>query len=648
MWSDNETKVDLLDFLHLKDSVLSIVRNDSLLPTTIGVFGDWGSGKSSLLQMVTDDLEADGKILCLSFNGWLFDGYEDAKSALMGTILHEIRQRRKLGAKAQELVASLLGRIDKMKAAGMAFKHGLAFAVGGPAALGLTVGVDFLANVRDLAAKAKDFDMGKLEEILKDAWPADAELRKGILEFRTDFDKLLMETDIGKLVVVIDDLDRCNPDTIIETLEAIKLFLFVPRTAFILGADKRLIEYAVRRRFPELPGERVEVGRDYLEKLVQFPVTVPPLDRAETETYINLLFVQISSLDGKGKEIAREAAKRKSADQLYGVGFNAKVAQQLFKKLPDDLVEYLSLAEQLSSVLASGLSGNPRQCKRFLNTLLMRVNMAKSRGIDLKKRVLAKLMLLEYFRSEFFKQLAKLQMMHAGVPPQLVALEKRMGEQGSDDQKATGERNTQVTDVASALDAESQLWVSDEFTADWLRMEPFLRGVDLRPYFFFSRDNLGPLSDVIRRLTPAAQEVLTKLVHKSEAVKGNGLKEARNLNQAEVNTIFETLSGRVQKSEDLGAEESPLGILIELTRVRPELHSQLVSVLARLPEKTLPLAVVPKLIVASDGAKAGAAKILIERWSKSGTNIPLAKAAAKAVAGGARISPRTHGKGCEA
>jgi hypothetical protein len=53
-------------------------------------------------------------------------------------------------------------------------------------------------------------------------------------------------------------------------LEAIKLFLFVPRQFFILGADERLIEYAVRRRFPELPGSDAEVGRDYLEKLFKY------------------------------------------------------------------------------------------------------------------------------------------------------------------------------------------------------------------------------------------------------------------------------------------------------------------------------------------------------------------------------------------
>ena len=56
MWSDNETPVDLLGFGHPVTAVTSIVRNDSLLPASIGVYGDWGSGKSSLLEMVTAEL----------------------------------------------------------------------------------------------------------------------------------------------------------------------------------------------------------------------------------------------------------------------------------------------------------------------------------------------------------------------------------------------------------------------------------------------------------------------------------------------------------------------------------------------------------------------------------------------------------------
>jgi len=87
MWNDKETDLDLLDFQHLTAGLLSIINDESLLPATIGVFGDWGSGKSSLLKMAHNELEKDENILCISFNGWLFEGYDDAKAALLETII---------------------------------------------------------------------------------------------------------------------------------------------------------------------------------------------------------------------------------------------------------------------------------------------------------------------------------------------------------------------------------------------------------------------------------------------------------------------------------------------------------------------------------------------------------------------------------
>src|SRR2546421_9743007 len=101
MWSDNDTSVDLLGFQHLVRAVTGIVRRPRLLPATIGAFGDWGSGKSSLLRLVEEDLKADKDTLVLWFNGWMFEGYEDAKTALMGTILDEIAVRRRVTEKGK-------------------------------------------------------------------------------------------------------------------------------------------------------------------------------------------------------------------------------------------------------------------------------------------------------------------------------------------------------------------------------------------------------------------------------------------------------------------------------------------------------------------------------------------------------------------
>ena len=66
MWSDNETSEDLLKFDHLSDAVVNLVTNTALLPVTVGVFGDWGSGKSSLLKMVANRLENEKTVVVLS------------------------------------------------------------------------------------------------------------------------------------------------------------------------------------------------------------------------------------------------------------------------------------------------------------------------------------------------------------------------------------------------------------------------------------------------------------------------------------------------------------------------------------------------------------------------------------------------------
>ena len=86
MWKDSETELDYLDFDYLIETIINIIKNDNLLPSTIGVYGDWGSGKSSLINMSVSSIKEDEDIVLIYFNGWLFEDYEDAKTALLGSI----------------------------------------------------------------------------------------------------------------------------------------------------------------------------------------------------------------------------------------------------------------------------------------------------------------------------------------------------------------------------------------------------------------------------------------------------------------------------------------------------------------------------------------------------------------------------------
>jgi hypothetical protein len=645
MWSDNETDVDLLQFKYLASSVTRIIRAKHLLPTTIGVFGDWGSGKSSLLKMVQKDLAEDPGIMTISFNGWLFEGFEDAKTALMGTILDEIQERIKddknIAQKARDLLGKLAKRVNWFHLIGLTGRYALPALVGMPHLTAAAVGMD---TVKAVVEKAKGVDIEEAKKLLKDSPDGEENVRRNIRDFRKDFEDLLKESKIETMVVFIDDLDRCFPDTIIETLEAIKLFLFVPGTAFVLGADERLIEYAVRR-FPELPGTNAEVGRDYLEKLVQNPVRIPPLSGAENHSYINLLFAQ-GNLDAADFATVCESVASFKPNNVSDLSFDIETCRRLLtaEKIPQQLEHDLDLTAQIAPVLTPGLGGNPRRTKRFLNTLLLRMEMAADRGLDLRRQVLAKLMLLEYLKPEFFKHLARIQAAQEGKPNQLAETERTLRWQPSEDTEevvneiaAASDDRRRTEDVNSGrkarkpksasdekpqaiseetLPAEIQPWLADSLMRNWLSSEPLLSAVDLRPYFYIAHDTIGPLEATQTRLSPAARTALDKLLDSGGVSQGIGLKLAEQLNAPDATAVFESLAQRIRQAESL--DQSPQKVLFDLMQHRPSLVPQLVTFYSSLPEPKLTLATTTMLYeVTKDTPSAPATEQLLERWARS-------------------------------
>ncbi len=520
MWKDSETKIDFLDFSYLTKTVADIIKDDSLTPSSIGIFGDWGSGKSSLMEMCIEELSKDEDILCLKFNGWLFEGYEDAKTALIGTILDKINDKRTLNSKAKDLIKRLYKNTDKLKLASIGLKYGLDFL--------LTGGIGSIADITisNILTKIKNdtdkITKDELHKALKKEFQSE-ELRKNIKTFQEDFTDLLNETKIKRLVVFIDELDRCNPDTIIDTLEAIRLFLFTKNTSFVIGADERHVIYSVRKKYSEIEGNQIDIGKEYLEKLIQYPIRIPQLSSKEVEFYILSLLFQNELKDNEFKDFLDfiiETKKEEFLDfELSFDKFNKKLPE-IAKKTRDTI----SLAKQLSSVLAIGLKGNPRHCKRFLNSLSMREKMAKHREVNIDRKVLAKLMLLEYFKSDFFKKLSEIQAQEKGKPKELELIEKGKWE-----------------DIR-----ELKLWEDDSWILNWIDLEPKLNNLDLRPYFYFSRESLSSQLNLGQyRLSPQAEQVLKDLLSGAESQRKSALKLSSSINDSEANIILNKLCDKI-------------------------------------------------------------------------------------------------------
>ena len=234
MWKDSESEVDYLNFNYLSEQVIEISKDENLSPATIGVYGDWGSGKSTLMKMVKKSLDADEKTLTVEFNGWLFEGYEDAKSALCGTILDEMRAHETLFAKGKEKIKALLKRVDGGKLLSKGIKYGLDYLMTG--GIGTVTELTLTGLISAVKQKAGDLSEDEIKKVI-DALKTEESKRTEIKNFRKTFKEVFEECKGERLVVFIDELDRCTPDTVLDIFEAIRLFLYVPGTLLAQTSD---------------------------------------------------------------------------------------------------------------------------------------------------------------------------------------------------------------------------------------------------------------------------------------------------------------------------------------------------------------------------------------------------------------------------
>lgn len=527
MWKDSETELDFLDYDYLIKIIQKIITDDSLLPASIGVYGDWGSGKSSLMYMCKDGLEnVDDKIKCLVFNGWLFENYEDAKTAILGSIIDEISKEASLSQKAKDIINGLYKSIDKFKLLKGTLKFGAdLYLTGGIGTfLGLTAN-QVKKNVQETVEKTD------LEEIYKSVSNEldNKEIREDIKRFQKEFANLLEESEISRLVVFVDELDRCRPDTILDTLEAIKLFLFNGKVAFVIGADERHISYAVKSKFKDIEGIQIDIGKEYLEKLIQYPIRIPILNADEVEIYIACLLLQSELSKDKFDKVLSYIIKNKREDFE---GFKMNSVGGLFVDNHDEVIESLTVAKQLASVLSTGLHGNPRQCKRFLNSMDMRLQMAKYRNKVLDRKILAKIMMIEYIKPRVFNKIAEM------AAKNTLAKELQLLEDGTVDGLT-----------------ELKTWYNDVWFLDWCRMEPKISGENLRLYFYFTRTSLDEkISRISTFLSPKAQEILEKLLSKSNVKMKEAFEKITEISDAEASAILEAMYSKMLADTSISKE----------------------------------------------------------------------------------------------
>jgi predicted KAP-like P-loop ATPase len=551
MWKDSEADIDFLNFNYLAEQVVEISKDEKLSPATIGVYGDWGSGKSTLMKMVKKSLDADKNTLTVEFNGWLFEGYEDAKTALCGTILDEMRTHETLFAKGKEKIKALLKKVDGGKLLSKGVKYGLDFLL--TSGIGTVTELTLTGIISAVKQKAGDVSEEEIKKVI-DAFKKEETKRTEIKNFRKTFKEVFEDCKGERLVVFIDELDRCTPDTVLDIFEAIRLFLYVPGTTFIIGADERLVSYAVKTKYKDIPGHDIDISKEYLEKLVQYPVKIPQLNEQEVKQYITCLLLQNEDIDIK--KVAESITKLGINDELTSDTVKAATG----KEVTEGIKEAFDLSNQIYSALATLMKGNPRHCKRFFNTLMMRIALADRRNITLQKKVLAKLMLAEYYKPSFIEALMKPE-----SKDELKQLESKIGE--------------------AAFTALKD-WCSDEWVQKWAVGEPRLSAVDnLSDYFYFSRESRKLYSSSAEILSNEAKKLLQNLVDASDSVRGKAIESAKQLAPAEQVLLDNAMFDEIIKEEKIDSKKfkSYLELTVELKQQKEAVTRIKALPIARIP-----------------------------------------------------------------
>ncbi|KFZ76990.1 hypothetical protein ED92_38415 [Amycolatopsis sp. MJM2582] len=294
--------------------ILAGAATDTRGPFTIGVFGEWGTGKTSLMRLIEKRLGDEGNVVTVWFNAWRYEQEDHPIVPLVGTIVQALEKhktfRNRFGTGAERLIRSL-----RAVAYGFSAKS--------------KVKIPGFAEV-EASFVAKDM-------IERNAALTPDPLLDRSLYFNafTALDEVKLSEDV-RVVVLIDDLDRCFPDQAIRLLESIKLVLAQQGFIFVLGVARKVIEGYLQHRYASDFGIADFKGELYLDKIVQLPFHIPP-----------------------------------STDRMDGF------CREILAGQPKELVAEL---QPVLPTVADALGGNPRAVIRFINNIL--IDHAIGRGLS--------------------------------------------------------------------------------------------------------------------------------------------------------------------------------------------------------------------------------------------------------------------------
>lgn len=292
-FTDKPTSTIEEDSFHVQQYIsgLSDFILECCTPMTIAIQGDWGSGKTSMMNMIKEQL---GKRVVTSwFNTWQYSQFNMGDALAVSFFSRLIADLEAGKEHKNEKIKKVIFQIAKTLTVIAADK--LAGEKGAEA-------VEEKFNASD------EFDMTKAIEELKS-------------EFQKAVNRAIEDAGTDRLVIFIDDLDRLHPGKAVELLEVLKLFLDCDKCVFVLAIDYAVVSQGVKQKYGELIGE--EKGRSFFDKIIQVPFKMP-VAQYDVKNYVT------TSLQALGITVSDFEAETYVKLIQKSVGCNPRAMKRLF------------------------------------------------------------------------------------------------------------------------------------------------------------------------------------------------------------------------------------------------------------------------------------------------------------------------------
>ncbi len=293
------------DFISLSKTISNLIRN-STPHFTIGIYGEWGTGKTTLMKSIeanlgaTNPYEGGQKILPLWFNAWKYEREDNlATVSLLKTVGYSMAGHPRFDTLSKTIFKGLtIVSKDLMQ-------H---------------IAMQVVSKQNSINDEEIDQKMDYLHKLYRDSV-----YYEGLDKIKDEMRTIRSQDPESRVVIFIDDLDRCSPNKALEVLESIKLFLDIEGFVFVIGLSHKTVTQLITHAY-ETTGIK---GEDYIKKIIQIPIKIPSWSK---ESIIDLINNSITP------------------------------------KLNSDYTKFLT---QNSAMIAKVIDYNPRQLKRFINNVII-------------------------------------------------------------------------------------------------------------------------------------------------------------------------------------------------------------------------------------------------------------------------------------